>query len=86
MVCTSLTLVSQLVLYCQNEASRPTVDIQNNISVTMEADGKSARPMEKSCVTRMFCSQLASWNTQYQYETSEHVIQTRLINSYYRKQ
>ncbi len=36
------------------------VAIQKNISVATEADEKSARPMDKS-----FCSQMASWDTQY---------------------
>ncbi len=47
---------------------------------------KVLRLMEKSCVTRTFYSQLVSWDTQYQYETSEVVVQTPLINSNYWKQ
>ncbi len=56
----------------------PIVAIQ-----TSEADKKSARPMEKSCVTRTFCFQLASWDAQCWYETLDLVIQTLLINSNY---
>ncbi len=37
----------------------------------------------KKVVTRTFCSQPASWSTYYQYETSELVVQTLLINSNY---
>ncbi len=36
--------------YCQNEAMWSIVAIQTNISVFTEADEKSARPMDKSCV------------------------------------
>ncbi len=53
----------------QNEAIRPLVHIQKNISVAVETRRKSARLMEKSCATRAFCSQPVSWDTQYQYET-----------------
>ncbi len=56
------------------------VAVQRNISVATEADKRSARPMDKSCVTSTFCSQLVSWDTQYYYETSELVVQTLLIN------
>ncbi len=70
----------------QNEAIRPTVDVQKNINVATKADGKSARLLEKSCATRTFCSRLASWDTQYRYEISERVVQTVLINSNYWKQ
>ncbi len=53
------------------------MDIENNISVAVEADGKSARLMEKSCVTRTFCSH------QDEYETSELVDQT-LLNLWFK--
>ncbi len=37
--------------------------------------------MEKNCVTRTTCSQLASWGILYWYETSDLLDQTVLINS-----
>ncbi len=67
-------------------SAKTAVAIQSNISVATEADRKSARPMEKSCATRTFCSQLASWDTLYLYETSEHVLQILFINCNYWKQ
>ncbi len=66
--------------YCQNDAIWPLVAIQKNISVATKADEKSVRLMDKNCVTRTFCSQLASWDTRYQYETSELVVETLRIN------
>ncbi len=41
------------------------VAIQRNISVATEVDEKSATQMDKSCVTRTICSQMASWDIQY---------------------
>ncbi len=55
------------------------VAIQRNISVATEADEKRAKPMDKSCVTKTFCSQLTSWDTRYKYETPELEVQTPLI-------
>ncbi len=78
--CTSSTLVSQFHKKKSVHVIRMKSGDPQWTSVLPQ------KQMEKSCVTRTFSSQPLLWDTQYQYETSEIVVQTLFINSNYWKQ